>query len=52
MYTKKRRDFGKHCKFTAVPAFVLESIPTIDAGKHQYVIKNPQVSCFDTAPQM
>ena len=52
IYTKKRRDFGKHCKFSTVPAFSLLEISSNESTKNQYVLKNPVVSCFDTAPQM
>jgi len=52
LYTKPRKDFGKHCKFSAVPAIILESIPITDIYKDQYVMRNPSISCFDTAPHM
>lgn len=52
IYTKKRREFGKHPKFTAVPAEILESIPSTEAFNANYVMRNPSVACFDTAPQM
>jgi dynein intermediate chain 2 len=53
LYTKQRRDFGKHCKFTGVAAKVLEFNASNKAFfESQYVMRNPSVSCFDTAPHM
>lgn len=52
LYTKQRKDFGKHCKFMHVPGTVLESIPITEAYQENYVLRNPSVSCFDTAPHM
>lgn len=52
LYVKTRKEFGKHCKFTAVPAAVLEAIPVTDAYQENYIVRNPSVSCFDTAPHM
>jgi dynein intermediate chain 2 len=52
LYTKTRKEFGKHCKFTSVPATVLLSVPPTDAYQEQYKMRNPSVSCFDTAPHM
>lgn len=49
---KKRREFGKHCKFSAVPADILESIPATEAHQSNYIMKNPSIACFDTAPHM
>jgi dynein intermediate chain 2, axonemal len=52
LYVKTRKEFGKHCKFTPVQAAVLESIPVSDAYQENYIVRNPSVSCFDTAPHM
>jgi len=52
IYTKLRKEFGKHPYFTAVPAETLESIPVNEAAKESYVMRNPSVSSFDTAPHM
>lgn len=52
IYTKKRREFGKHCKFTAAPAEFLEVIPCSDAYQDNYIMRNPSIACFDTAPHM
>jgi dynein intermediate chain 2 len=52
IYTKKRRDFGKHCKFSAVQAEILEAIPPTEAYQTNYILRNPSIACFDTAPHM
>ena len=52
LYTKLRKDFGKHCQFSAVPAEILEIIPVSEAYKGNYVLRNPSIACFDTAPHM
>jgi dynein intermediate chain 2 len=52
IYTKVRKDFGKHPYFSATPAEELVSIPTADSYKENYVMRNPSVTCFDTAPHM
>jgi len=56
LYTKLRKDFGKHCKFGAVPAeLILEgnnAIPSTDAYAGNYILRNPSTACFDTAPHM
>jgi hypothetical protein len=52
IYVKLRKEFGKHPYFTAVPADVLEAIPSSDHYKESYVLRNPSVTCFDTAPAM
>jgi dynein intermediate chain 2 len=52
LYTKLRKDFGKHCQFSAVPAEILEVIPVSEAYKGNYVLRNPSIACFDTAPHM
>ena len=52
LYTKQRKEFGKHCRFVHVPGAVLESIPITEAYQENYVLRNPSVSCFDTAPHM
>jgi dynein intermediate chain 2, axonemal len=52
LYVKPRKEFGKHCKFNPVAASVLEAIPVSDAYQENYIVRNPSVSCFDTAPHM
>jgi len=52
IYNKKRREFGKHPKFVAVQAEILEYIPSTDSYSSNYVIRNPSIACFDTAPHM
>lgn len=52
LYTKQKKEFGKHCRFVQVPGAVLESIPITEAYQDNYVLRNPSVSCFDTAPHM
>jgi dynein intermediate chain 2 len=52
IYTKKRREFGKHPKFSAVPAEVLESIQSTDNLQQYYIMRNPSIANFDTAPHM
>lgn len=52
IYTKNRKDFGKHCKFAAVPAAILAEIPVSNGYAENYVMRNPSVSMFDTAPHM
>jgi len=52
IYTKLRKDFGKHPYFNAVPAELLESIPSAEQYKENYVTRNPSIACFDTAPHM
>ena len=49
---KKRREFGKHCKFTAVPAEILEAVPCSDSYAANYIFRNPSIAQFDTAPHM
>jgi len=51
-YQKLRKDFGKHCKFSAVPATVIGEIPVSAVYQKDYVMRNPTVSMFDTAPHM
>ena len=52
-YEKNRRDFGKHTGFfQPVEATIIEKIPSTDAYDANYVMRNPSVSMFDTAPQM
>ena len=52
MYTKQRKEFGKHCNFAAAPATVLEIIPAVEHYQDNYIMRNPSVSCFDTSPHM
>ena len=52
LYTKLRKDFGKHCKFTAVQADISEAIPVTDAYQGNYLLRNPSVTCMDTSPHM
>ncbi len=52
IYTKLRKDFGKHCKFTSTNPEILEAIPTTDSLAANYVMRNPSTTNFDTAPSM
>ena len=52
LYTKTRKEFGKHCNFTAVPGQVLEQIITAESYGENYLVRNPSVTCFDTSPHM
>jgi dynein intermediate chain 2 len=52
IYVKKRREFGKHPKFSEVHAEILESITSTDAFQANYIMRNPSIACFDTAPHM
>jgi len=52
LYSKERKDFGKHCQFSHVEAEVIESIPVTDEYQEQYVIQNPVVTGVDTRPHM
>mgnify|MGYP000029415572 CR=1 FL=1 len=52
VYTKLRKEFGKHCDFSVAPAQVLESVSAEPAYADNFIMRNPSVSCFDTAPQM
>jgi len=52
LYTKQRKEFGKHCNFTAAPASVLEAIPVVESYQENYIMRNPSVTCFDTSPHM
>jgi len=52
LYTKIRADFGKHCDFKDVEARILESIPSTDAYKDDYIQRNPSVAQLDTTPFM
>lgn len=49
-YTKQRKEFGKHCKFTDGPTEVLESILPTDAYDDNYIQRNPVVTAVDTTP--
>jgi len=48
LYTKIRADFGKHPTFKDVEARILESIPSTDAYKDDYIAKNPSVAELST----
>ena len=52
IYTKLRKDFGKHPAFTAIPAEALECIPVTEQYKENYILRNPSVTNMDTAPTM
>ena len=52
LYTKIRKDFGKHCKFSAVPATILGEVPVSDKFAKDYIMRNPSISMFDTAAHM
>ena len=52
LYTKTRKEFGRYCNFTAVPATILLAVSPTDMYQDQYKLRNPSVSCFDTAPHM
>jgi dynein intermediate chain 2 len=52
LYTKVRAHFGNHCDFKDVEARILESIPSTDAFKDDYVMCNPSVTELDTTPFM
>ncbi len=52
IYVKLRKEFGKHPHFSAVTADVLEAIPQAEQYKENYVMRNPSITCFDTAPTM
>jgi dynein intermediate chain 2 len=51
-YQKVRATFGNHCNFKDVEARILESIPSTDAYKDDYVIRNPSVTELDSTPHM
>lgn len=35
-----------------VPAEIVESIPATEAYQNNYILRNPSIACFDTAPHM
>jgi dynein intermediate chain 2 len=51
-YQKVRATFGNHCDFKDVEARILESIPSTDAYKDDYIMRNPSVTELDTTPHM
>jgi dynein intermediate chain 2 len=51
-YTRPRSQFGRPCKFSSVPAQILESIQPTDEYDNQYRQRNPTTSEFDTTPLM
>lgn len=51
-YVKLRKEFGKHCRFSHVPAFELQHIPTTSKYSANYVMRNPSVVNLDTCPHM
>lgn len=52
IYVKLRREFGKQCKFASVAAEAIEAIPTTNAHDSAYILRNPSITCLDTAPTM
>eukprot|EP00903_Cladosiphon_okamuranus_P016093 g14855.t1 len=52
LYTKVRSEFGKHCSFKDVPAFLLETVPCSTEYDDSYVTRNPSVAELDTSPHM
>lgn len=52
LYTKVRSEFGKHCSFKDVPAFLLETVPCSTEYDDNYVARNPSVAELDTSPHM
>eukprot|EP00611_Tribonema_gayanum_P022017 TRINITY_DN4346_c0_g2_i3.p1 TRINITY_DN4346_c0_g2~~TRINITY_DN4346_c0_g2_i3.p1 ORF type:complete len:599 (+),score=167.96 TRINITY_DN4346_c0_g2_i3:195-1991(+) len=52
LYTKVRSDFGKHCRFKDVPAFLLETVPCSEEYSQNFVTRNPSVSEVDTTAHM
>jgi dynein intermediate chain 2 len=48
LYTKVRAEFGKHPTFKDVEARILESIPSTEAYKDDYIMKNPSVAELST----
>ncbi|KAL3792673.1 hypothetical protein HJC23_009401, partial [Cyclotella cryptica] len=50
VYTKKRSEFGKHCKFTNGETQILESILPTDIYDENYLQRNPVVTGIDTTP--
>lgn len=52
LYTKVRSEFGKHCSFKDVPAFLLETVPCSTEYDANYVTRNPGITELDTSPHM
>ena len=52
LYTKVRSEFGKHCAFKDVPAFLLETVPCSTEYDDNYVARNPSIAELDTSPHM
>ncbi|CAM9570000.1 unnamed protein product [Chrysoparadoxa australica] len=52
LYTKPRSEFGKHCQFKEVPAFLLETVPCSNEYDKAYTMRNPSVAELDTLPHM
>lgn len=52
LYTKVRSEFGKHCSFKDVPAFLLETVPCSTEYDENYVARNPSIAELDTSPHM
>lgn len=52
LYTKVRSEFGKHCSFKDVPAFLLETVPCSTEYDDNYVARNPSIAELDTSPHM
>ncbi|CAM9744463.1 unnamed protein product [Ascophyllum nodosum] len=52
LYTKVRSEFGKHCSFKDVPAFLLQTVPCSKEYDDNYVARNPGIAELDTSPHM
>lgn len=52
LYTKVRSEFGKHCSFKDVPAFLLETVPSTEEYGNNYVTRKPGIAELDTSPHM
>jgi len=52
VYTKLRKEFGKHPEFQVVPGAVLESVAAEPSYAENYILQNPSISLFDTSAHM
>jgi dynein intermediate chain 2 len=52
IYTKERKEFGKHCSFSHVEAEVIDAIAPTDEYADQYVIEDPRTTEVDTDAHM
>ena len=50
--TKKRSEFGRHCKFSDGETLILESILPTDAFDDQYCQKTVMLKGIDTTPHL